>query len=59
MPKKLLTETPLANRGPLWPMLLIGVGVVITVLWVGFLGLLTFRMLTAIVSTAVGFLQHL
>jgi len=48
-----------ANRGPIWPMLLIGVGALITVLWVGFLGVLTFRLLTGLVSTALGLAHQL
>ena len=47
------------QKGPLWPMLLIGVGAVITVLWLGFLGVLTFRLLTGLVSTAVGLVYEL
>ena len=47
------------DKAPLWPMLLIGVGAVITVVWVGFLGVLTFRLLTMAISAAAEIVQHL
>jgi hypothetical protein len=43
------------NRRPIWPLVLIGVGAVVTLAWVGVLGLLGFRLLALLVSTAAQF----
>jgi hypothetical protein len=47
------------NRGPIWPLVLIGVGGVVTLAWVGYLGSLAFRLLTLLASAASQLVERL
>jgi hypothetical protein len=49
----------MAPKAPQWPIVLIFLGVLVTIIWVAFLAILTFRLLATLVSSAGHFVRFL